>query len=111
MQKRYRDLNLNNGLTSFSLGREGLYGDRITFGSPSYPSPLDRIRADRTDLRYAAEINGLRESSFEINQSFPKMTKTARCLDETMSRPKSKKTNTKEDFNDLGKFRELGSDN
>nr|XP_011431433.3 PAS domain-containing serine/threonine-protein kinase isoform X1 [Crassostrea gigas] len=98
--KRYRDLNINNGLNG--LGRENLFGDRMTFGSPSYPSPLDRIRADRSDLRYAAEINGMRESSFEINQSFPKMTKTSRCLDETMTKPRSKKVNLQEEIRDLG---------
>lgn len=93
-------MNINNGLNG--LGRDNLFGDRMTFGSPSYPSPLDRIRADRSDLRYAAEINGMRESSFEINQSFPKMTKTSRCLDETMTKPRSKKVNLQEEIRDLG---------
>ncbi|XP_062573594.1 uncharacterized protein LOC134235480 isoform X2 [Saccostrea cucullata] len=103
--RRYRDLNMNHSLNS--LGRGSLFGERMTFGSPSYPSPLDRIRADRADLRYAAELNGVRESSFEINQSFPKMTKSARCLDETMAKPKARKPSSKEkyelgcEFNDV----------
>jgi hypothetical protein len=92
---------MNSSLSSYDRG--GLLGDRLSFGSPSYPSPLDRIRADRTDFRYAAELNGVKESSFEINQSFPKMTKTARCLDETMAKPKAKKLGPREEMNDIGK--------
>lgn len=58
-------MNINNGLNG--LGRDNLFGDRMIFGFFSYFFFLDRIRVDRSDLRYVVEINGMKESLFEIN--------------------------------------------
>lgn len=50
---------------------------KMSFGSPSYPSPLDRIRTKQRER--AAEMGFIghsKEASFEVNQSFPKTTKS-----------------------------------
>ncbi|KAL3887875.1 hypothetical protein ACJMK2_000264 [Sinanodonta woodiana] len=48
----------------------------MAFGSPSYPSPLDRIRLEFQDLSVQLECNPAGEASFETNQSFPKVSKS-----------------------------------
>jgi len=43
------------------------------FGSPSYPSPLDRIRTGRKERARQLGLPSLDRDSFEANQSFPKI--------------------------------------
>ncbi|XP_052234562.1 uncharacterized protein LOC127847053 isoform X3 [Dreissena polymorpha] len=47
----------------------------LTFGSPSYPSPLDRIRSGRLERRTQLGLQSPMGDSFEANQSFPKCSK------------------------------------
>lgn len=51
------------------------------FGTPSYPSPLDRIRTGRKDRASQLGLSFSKNASFEGNQSFPKPTKTHRKSD------------------------------
>ncbi|XP_071112685.1 PAS domain-containing serine/threonine-protein kinase-like isoform X1 [Haliotis cracherodii] len=53
-----------------------IFMDKMVFGSPSYPSPLDRVRTGRRDRALQMGIAASREESFEANQSFPKVTKS-----------------------------------
>ena len=50
------------------------YGGKIraSFGSPSYPSPLDRIRTGKRERAAQFGLDPSFEESFEANQSFPK---------------------------------------
>ncbi|KAK3579787.1 hypothetical protein CHS0354_022096 [Potamilus streckersoni] len=48
----------------------------MAFGTPSYPSPLDRIRLGFQDLSIQLEPSRTGEASFETNQSFPKVSKS-----------------------------------
>ena len=43
------------------------------FGSPSYPSPLDRIRTGRKERAKQLGVPSSDKDSFEKNQSFPKI--------------------------------------
>ncbi|XP_033726773.1 PAS domain-containing serine/threonine-protein kinase-like [Pecten maximus] len=70
--------------TKLGLGRPS------AFGSPSFPSPLDRIRPGWRDRARQLGIDCEREASFEVNQSFPKSTKSRLCLDDTLAQPKSR---------------------
>ncbi|XP_021379367.1 PAS domain-containing serine/threonine-protein kinase-like isoform X2 [Mizuhopecten yessoensis] len=70
--------------TKLGLGRPS------AFGSPSFPSPLDRIRPGWRDRARQLGINNEREASFEVNQSFPKSAKSRLCLDDTLAQPKSR---------------------
>ncbi|KAK3088561.1 hypothetical protein FSP39_020640 [Pinctada imbricata] len=73
-----------------SNGKFGLLGNKMSFGTPSYPSPLDRIRTGKQERGAMFGRITETEASFEANQSFPKTTKTNLCLDETMSKPKGR---------------------
>lgn len=44
---------------------------RPSFGSPSYPSPLDRIRSGHQKPPHPLALH----ESFEVNQSFPKASR------------------------------------
>ena len=48
------------------------------FGTPSYPSPLDRIRTGRKDRASQLGVQQANHASFEGNQSFPKASKSRR---------------------------------
>ena len=48
------------------------------FGTPSYPSPLDRIRTGQMDRASQLGLSVSKYASFEGNQSFPKTSKTSR---------------------------------
>ncbi|XP_053381910.1 uncharacterized protein LOC128549335 [Mercenaria mercenaria] len=66
-----RNTSNNNGVWSKDINYKGKYfpdlnNFRMSFGTPSYPSPLDRIRSS----------NQGNNASFEANQSFPKTSKT-----------------------------------
>ncbi|XP_060066134.1 PAS domain-containing serine/threonine-protein kinase-like [Ylistrum balloti] len=74
----------NNINTKLGFGRPSV------FGSPSFPSPLDRIRPGWRDRARQLGIDTEREASFEVNQSFPKSTKSRLCLDDTLAKPKSR---------------------
>ncbi|XP_069106167.1 PAS domain-containing serine/threonine-protein kinase-like [Argopecten irradians] len=65
-------------------------GRPSAFGSPSFPSPLDRIRPGWRDRARQLGLDSDREASFEVNQSFPKSTKSRLCLDDTLAKPKSR---------------------
>ena len=49
---------------------------KMSFGTPSYPSPLDRIRTGRQDRTLQLGLSPSAEDSFEGNQSFPKASKS-----------------------------------
>ncbi|KAL4217724.1 hypothetical protein ACF0H5_022464 [Mactra antiquata] len=50
---------------------------RMSFGSPSYPSPLDRIRSGHQERKVQLGLTPVgNNASFEGNQSFPKASKT-----------------------------------
>ena len=48
----------------------------MSFGTPSYPSPLDRIRNGRQDRTLQLGLSNSSDVSFEGNQSFPKVSKS-----------------------------------
>ncbi|XP_041361315.1 PAS domain-containing serine/threonine-protein kinase-like [Gigantopelta aegis] len=54
---------------------EGKMEGRLAFGSPSYPSPLDRVRSHRKDRALQMGLPSYAEESFELNQSYPKVSK------------------------------------
>ena len=56
------------------------------FGTPSYPSPLDRIRTGQQDRAAQLGLSSSKNASFEGNQSFPKLKKTHR-KDEVLEKP------------------------
>jgi hypothetical protein len=64
---------------------------RLTFGTPSYPSPLDRIRGGRYERADQLGLLTGKEASFEGNQSYPKINRGQLCLDVTMTKPKTTK--------------------
>lgn len=49
---------------------------KSSFGTPSYPSPLDRIRTGKREraAQLGLSVSKNRRESFEGNQSFPKLT-------------------------------------
>lgn len=47
-------------------------------GSPSYPSPLDRLRTGKRERAAQFGLNIQKEESFEANQSFPRTTVTTK---------------------------------
>ena len=47
---------------------------RTSFGTPSYPSPLDRIRTGVKERGLALGLSANRHESYEGNQSFPKIS-------------------------------------
>ena len=47
---------------------------RTSFGTPSYPSPLDRIRTGVQERGVALGLSANRHLSYEGNQSFPKVS-------------------------------------
>ena len=51
---------------------------RMSFGTPSYPSPLDRIRSGNHDRKSVLCMSPLavENASFEGNQSFPKVSRS-----------------------------------
>lgn len=86
-QKNRTSLNLDrncqnsNGLLSKDVNSKGKYfpdlpNFRMSFGTPSYPSPLDRIRCGNTERKSQFGLNKCNNASFEGNQSFPKASKT-----------------------------------
>ena len=54
-----------------------LTGVKNSFGSPSFPSPLDRIRTGKRERAAQLGLSMSKKDSFEINQSFPKTTRAA----------------------------------
>ena len=50
-------------------------GTKSIFGSPSYPSPLDRVRSGRNERAAQLGLCHSFKDSFEANQSFPKAIK------------------------------------
>lgn len=49
----------------------------MSFGTPSYPSPLDRIRSGQQERKSQFGLSpDSNNASFEGNQSFPKASKT-----------------------------------
>ncbi|XP_046565459.1 PAS domain-containing serine/threonine-protein kinase-like [Haliotis rubra] len=65
---------LNN--KHLNISGKPMFMEKMVFGSPSYPSPLDRVRTGRRDRALQMGIAASREESFEANQSFPKVTKS-----------------------------------
>jgi hypothetical protein len=51
-------------------------------GSPSYPSPLDRIRTGKRERAAQFGLNTQNEESFEANQSFPRTQITTKINSE-----------------------------
>ena len=47
---------------------------RTSFGTPSYPSPLDRIRTGVQERGVALGLSANRHPSYEGNQSLPKIS-------------------------------------
>ena len=54
---------------------EGKMESRLAFGSPSYPSPLDRVRSHKKDRGLQMGLSAFAEESFELNQSYPKVSR------------------------------------
>ncbi|XP_060589751.1 PAS domain-containing serine/threonine-protein kinase-like isoform X2 [Ruditapes philippinarum] len=48
----------------------------MSFGTPSYPSPLDRIRSGNQERKSQLGLSPGTNASFEANQSFPKASKS-----------------------------------
>ncbi|XP_077990691.1 PAS domain-containing serine/threonine-protein kinase-like [Glandiceps talaboti] len=63
-----------------SFGGTMKMGDQ--FGTPSYPSPLDRIRTGRRERAAQLGLSSTANTSFELNQSFPKIDKSKFKKDE-----------------------------
>nr|XP_006812502.1 PREDICTED: PAS domain-containing serine/threonine-protein kinase-like [Saccoglossus kowalevskii] len=83
------ELSLNSplGRTMPSLTRS-FAGTMITsdqFGTPSYPSPLDRIRTGKRERAAQLGLSSTGNTSFELNQSFPKTDKSKYKNDEVTS--------------------------
>ena len=64
---------------------------RNVFGTPSYPSPLDRIRTGKRERAAQLGLTPKEEKSFELNQSFPKRCRSRHGVDIDFT-PESKKT-------------------
>lgn len=72
-----------------SLGRSlrGLLNDSSTFGTPGYPSPLDRIRGGKAERAKELGLCTALHDSMDLNATFPKISRFGR--DEDMDlRPK-----------------------
>ena len=63
---------------------------RNVFGTPSYPSPLDRIRTGKRERAVQLGLTPTAEESFELNQSFPKRCRSRHGVDIDFT-PDSKK--------------------
>ena len=83
--------NFNHNL---NIDKAGLPSKRLTFGTPCYPSPLDRIRGGRHERANQFGLQTGKEASFEGNQSYPKIIRGQLCLDETLAKPKTTKYKT-----------------
>ncbi|XP_050395155.1 PAS domain-containing serine/threonine-protein kinase [Patella vulgata] len=61
-----------------NMAKDILLGKKQGCGTPSYPSPLDRIRDGRSKVSRAEQLGLVveNEASFELNQSFPKVAKS-----------------------------------
>lgn len=65
---------------------------RSMFGSPSYPSPLDRIRTGRRERAAQFGLNtNADENSFEGNQSYPKIIRSKLKMTDAYDTPKLEK--------------------
>ncbi|CAH1774481.1 unnamed protein product [Owenia fusiformis] len=58
---------------SMSMG--GISNNKFQFGSPSYPSPLDRVRTGKRERAAQLGLAPGSDESFDANQSFPKQNK------------------------------------
>lgn len=63
---------------------------RTYYGSPSYPSPLDRIRTGKRERAAQLGLKISRKDSYEVNQSFPKAQR--KYKKDEISSPDVKKT-------------------
>ncbi|XP_076082867.1 PAS domain-containing serine/threonine-protein kinase-like [Mytilus galloprovincialis] len=91
----------NNFNHNLHIDKAGLASKRLTFGTPSYPSPLDRIRGGRNDRANQFGLLVGKEASFEGNQSYPKINRGQLCLDETMMKPKTSRIIQGSKLNDV----------
>lgn len=78
-----QDLNTsnNNGMVKKGVTYKGKYfpdlsNVRMSFGTPSFPSPLDRIRSGNQERKTQLGLSLGTNASFEANQSFPKASKS-----------------------------------
>ena len=83
---------------SLNRSYEG-HKNNVLFGSPSYPSPLDRIRTGKRERAAQLGIPAVRMASFEANQSFPKFLKSRLKVDPQPTPDAKKKIE-----NVIGKF-------
>ena len=65
-------LSFQTSRTSMNLSYSYNGVPRTSFGTPSYPSPLDRIRTGVQERGVALGLSANRHPSYEGNQSFPK---------------------------------------
>ena len=67
-----KSLNLKSGPVAVS----------VLFGTPSYPSPLDRIRPTKKDRAAELGLSTALQDSLDLNATFPKVYKPKAKLDE-----------------------------
>lgn len=58
-----------------SLNLKSSLGGTFLFGSPSYPSPLDRIRSTKRDRAIELGLSTALQDSLDLNATFPKVCK------------------------------------
>ena len=62
--------------------KSGLVAGSSLFGTPSYPSPLDRIRPSKKDRAAELGLSTALQDSLDLNATFPKAYKQKATLDE-----------------------------
>ena len=62
--------------------KSGLIAGSFLFGTPSYPSPLDRIRPTKKDRAAELGLSTALHDSLDLNATFPKACKPKEKLEE-----------------------------